>query len=143
MELRIQVEYMVVKDEKTLWEKLASAYKLTLKLNIFEIREDLWSIKLQNCGGVDNYASRIDQKVKDYNRCVGPLATDTDATDRDTAKTIAKMTEQDHIFYLLCRIPRNNKWKVFLELIMDKNATMTTTPNEIVTMFVEMEAPLK
>ena len=38
MELRIQAEYMVVNDAKTLWEKLASAYKSKLKLNIFEIR---------------------------------------------------------------------------------------------------------
>jgi hypothetical protein len=48
MEPRIQAEYMVVDDAKTLWEKLASAYKSKLKLNIFEIREDLWSIKLQD-----------------------------------------------------------------------------------------------
>jgi hypothetical protein len=65
MEPGIQAEYMVVDDLKTLWEKLASAYKSMLKLNIFEIREDLWSIKLQDCGDVDNYASQIDWKVKD------------------------------------------------------------------------------
>ena len=53
MEPRIQAEYTVVDDAKTLWEKLASAYKSKLKLNIFEIREDLWSIKLQDCGDVD------------------------------------------------------------------------------------------
>jgi len=53
MEPRIQAEYTVVDDSKTLWEKLASAYKSKLKLNIFKIREDLWSIKLQDCGDVD------------------------------------------------------------------------------------------
>jgi len=67
MEPRIQAEYTVVDNAKTLWEKLASAYKSKLKLNIFEIREDLWSLKLKDCGDVDNYASRIDRKVKDYN----------------------------------------------------------------------------
>jgi hypothetical protein len=140
MEPRIQAEYTVVDDAKTLWEKLASAYKSKLKLNIFEIREDLWSIKLQDCGDVDNYASRIDRKVKDYNLCAGPSTTDTDA---DTAKTIAKMSEQEHIFYLLRGIPRNDEWKVFLELMMDKNATMTATPDEIVTKLVEKEAAIK
>jgi len=40
MEPRIQVEYTVVHDAKTLWEMLSSAYKSKLKLNIFEIRED-------------------------------------------------------------------------------------------------------
>ena len=48
MEPRIQAEYTVVDDAKTLWEKLASAYKSNLKLNIFEITEDLWSIKLHD-----------------------------------------------------------------------------------------------
>ena len=145
MEPRIQAEYTVVDDAKTLWEKLASAYKSKLKLNIFESREDLWSIKLQDCGDVDNYASRIDRKIKDYNLCAAPTApstTDTDAN-TDTAKTIAKMGEQEHIFCLLRGIPRNDEWKVFLELIIVKNATMTTTPDEIVTKLVEKEAAIK
>jgi len=142
MELKIQAEYTVVDDAKTLWEKLASPYTSKLKLNILEIREDLWSIKLQDCGDVDNYASRIDRKVKDYNLCARPTTTDTDA-DTDSAKTIAKMSEQEHIFYLLRGIPRNDEWKVFLELMMDKNATMTTTPDEIVTKLVEKEDAIK
>jgi len=74
MEPRIQVEYTVLEDAKTLWEKLASAYKSKPKLNIFEIGEDIWGIKLEDCGDVDNYASRIDRKVKDYNICAGPTA---------------------------------------------------------------------
>ena len=60
MEPRIQAEYTVVDNAKTLSEKLASAYQSKLKFNIFEIRDDLWSIKLQDYGDVDNYASRID-----------------------------------------------------------------------------------
>jgi len=142
MEPRIESEYTVVNDAKTLWEKLASAYTSKLKLNIFEIREDLWSIKLQECGDVDNYALRIDWKVKDYNLWAGPSTTDTDA-DTDSAKRIAKMSEQEPIFYLLRGIPRNDKWKVFLELMMDKNAMLTATPDEIVTKLVEKEAAIK
>jgi hypothetical protein len=49
MEPRIPVEYTVVDDAKTLWENLASAYKSKLQLNIFEIRDELWSIKVQDC----------------------------------------------------------------------------------------------
>jgi hypothetical protein len=52
------------------------------------------------------------------------------------------MSDQEHIFYLLCGIPRNDEWKVFLELMMDKNATMTATPDEIVTKLVEKEAAI-
>jgi hypothetical protein len=137
MEPRIQAEYTVIDDAKTLWEKLASPYKSKLKLNIFEIREDLWSIKLQDCADDNNYASRIDRNIKDYNLCAGPSTTDTDV---DTAKTIAKMSEQEHIFNLLRGMPRNNGWIVYLELMIDKNATMTAAPNEIVTKLVEKEA---
>jgi hypothetical protein len=139
---RMQAEYTVFEDAKTLWEMLASAYKSRLKFNIFEIREDLWSIMLQDSGDVNNYSSWIDQKLKDYNLCVEPMTTDTDA-DRDSAMTIAKMSEQEHIFYLLSRIPRNDEWKVFLELMMDKNATMTAMPDEIVTKHIEKYAAIK
>jgi hypothetical protein len=145
MEPRIQPDYTVVDDAKTLWETLASAYKSKLNLNIFEIREDLWSIKLQDCGDVVKYASRIDRKVKDYNLCAGPTApstTDTDA-DTDTATTFAKISEEEHIFYLLCEIPRYDEGKVFLELMMDKNATISAPLNEIVTKLVEREAAIK
>jgi hypothetical protein len=65
VEPRIPAEYTVVDHAKTRWEHLASAGKSKPKLNIFEIREDLWSIKLQDCGDVNNYASRIDQNIKD------------------------------------------------------------------------------
>jgi hypothetical protein len=99
---RIQAEYTVVDDAKTVWEKVTSAYKSKLKLNIFKIREDLWSLKLQDCADVNNCASRIDRKVKDYNLCAGPTTTDTDTANTDaSAKTITKMSEQEHIFYLL------------------------------------------
>jgi hypothetical protein len=67
MEPKIQAEYAVIDDAKTLWEKRSSAYKLKLKLNIFEIREDRWGIELQDSGDVDNYASRIAQKGMDFN----------------------------------------------------------------------------
>jgi len=144
MEPRIQAQYTVVEDAKTPWDKPASAYKSKLKLNIFEIREDLWSIKLQDCRDVDNYASRIDRKIKDYNFWAGPTTADTDAADTHAnPKTIPKMSEQEAIFHLLRGIPRNHEWKVFLELMMDKNATTTATPDEIVTKLVEKEAATK
>ena len=149
MEARIQAEYTVVDSAKTLWEMLASAYKSMLKLDIFEIREDFWSIKLQDCGDVDKYASRINRKIKEYNLCTGQrvtLTAGTDAADAETdvnSKTIAKMHEQEHLFYLLCGIPTNDEWKIFLELMMDKNGRMTTTPEEIVTKLVEKQAAIR
>jgi hypothetical protein len=96
MEANIQAECTIVEETNTVYDKLASPYRSKLKLNLFDIREDLWSIKLQICGVVDNCALRIDWKVKDYHLCGGPLTTNT-APDMDTAKAIGKMSEHAHI----------------------------------------------
>jgi hypothetical protein len=74
---------------------------------------------------------------------IAPSTTDTYAADMDSAKTIAKMREQEHNFYLLRRIPRNDEWKVFLELMMDKNTTMTATCDVIVNKLIEKKAAIK
>ena len=41
IEPKMQAEYTFIDDVKTLLEKLASAFKSKLKLNILEIRKDL------------------------------------------------------------------------------------------------------
>jgi hypothetical protein len=93
--LGILAEYTVVDDAKMLVEKLASAYKSKLKLNILEIREDVWSIKLSDYRDVGNYALPINRKIKDWNLFARPIATLTtgpDVADTNTdakAKTIA------------------------------------------------------
>ena len=46
MEPRLQNEYMDVKGAKELWEKLATAYRTKLQLNIFDISEDLLNLRL-------------------------------------------------------------------------------------------------
>jgi hypothetical protein len=105
------------------------------KINVFQIRVELLWIRLQDCDDVETYALRIDQKVKDYNLCSEPLTSDV--------KTLAKMTDGERMFYLLRRIPRNDDWQLFLELMMDKHATATLTPDEIVIKLVEKEATIK
>jgi hypothetical protein len=136
MESRLQASYMDIDDAQTLWEKLAAAYKSKLKLNVFQIREELLQIKLEDCGDVETYASRIDRKVKDYNLCSEPSTA-------ANAKSVGRMMDEEHVFYLLRGIPRNDDWKFFLELMMDKNVTATLTPDEIVTKLVEKESTIK
>jgi hypothetical protein len=63
------------------------------------------------------------------------MTTDTDAD--ANAKTIAKMSEQKQIFYLLRGVPWTDEWYVFLEVMMHRYSTMTATPDEIVTKLVE------
>jgi hypothetical protein len=47
------------------------------------------------------------------------------------------------MFYHLRGIPRNDKWKVFPEVMMDKKATMTAKPDEIITKLVQTEAVIE
>jgi hypothetical protein len=53
------------------------------------------------------------------------------------------MSDQEHILYLLHGIRRNDKWKVFLKLMMNKNATITSMSDEIITKLVEKDAAIK
>jgi len=85
----------------------------------------------------------ITLQVNNYNLCAGPSTTDSDAADTNAnAKTITKMGEEEHILYHLRGIPRNDEWIVFLELKMDKNATMTAMLDEIVTTLVELDTAI-
>jgi hypothetical protein len=45
---------------------------------------------------------------------------------------MAKMSEQEHIFYILRGIPRNNEWNVFLEVMVDNNPMTPARPDEII-----------
>jgi len=40
-------------------------------------------------------------------------------------------------------IPKKDEWEVILDLVMDKKATMTATPDEIITKLVEQEAAIQ
>jgi hypothetical protein len=141
-----QAENWVIEDAKTLWQKLTSAYQSKMKLKNFEMRKDHWTIMLEDRGDVNNYPLRINQKVKDYNLSAEPTApstTHTDAKDMGSAKSVAKFSGQERIFKLLRGIPIHKEWKVFLELMMDKTATIHAIPHEIVTKLVQLEATTK
>ena len=118
MEPRLQGEYMGVKDARGLWEKLATTYRTKLQLNAFDIREDLLNFRLEGCENVDSYVPKIDEKVSAYNLCAD--STGTTATGGDDSDTISKMSKQEHVFYLLGGVPRNDDWEVFLEVLRNK-----------------------
>jgi len=50
------------------------------------------------------------------------------------------MSNEKHIFSLLCEIPRSNNWNVYLKVMMGTNATISATPDEIVTKLIELYA---
>jgi hypothetical protein len=79
------------------------------------------------------------------NLSAGQTATLTTAscTDMDTAKTIANTGKQDDIIYLICMIPNPNEFNIFLELMIDKNATTTAMLDIMFTKLVQPDAAMK
>ena len=149
MEPRLQSEYVDIRDAKELWETLASSYRKKLELNVFDIREDLYNMKLEGSGSIDSYAFAVNQKVIDYNLCAAPgakrpepgLAQEPVST--ALVDAIPKMSQQEHVFFLLCGLPRNEDWKVFIEIMRDKDGTISMKPEDVVTKLLAQEAAIK
>ena len=80
--------------------------------------------------------SKIDEKVSVYNLCADSM------TGSDDSDTIPKMSKQEHVFYLLRGVPRNDDWKVFLEVLRNK-PDLPVKPEEVVTKLVAQEAAIK
>jgi len=128
---------MEIMDARKLWEKMPTAYQEKLKFNVFQIREELLRISLEECDDVETYTLRIDLKVKHYNHCSEPSTSDA------KSRTLAKMTDEEYVLYLLRGEPRNEDSQFFLELMMNKNTMPSQTPDEIVIKLVEKHATIK
>ena len=111
-----------------------------LQLNIFDIREDLFNLRLEDCETVDSYVSKLVEKVSAYNLCAD--STGTTETGGDDSDTIPKMSKQEHVFYLLRGAPRNDDWMVFLEILRNR-PDVHAKPEEVVTRLVAQEAAIK
>ena len=103
-----------------------------LQLNISDIKEDFFGPRLEGCESVDSYLSKIDEKVSAYS--LRADATETTTTGDDDLDTIPKMSKQEHVFYLLRGVLRND-WKVLLEILRNK-PELHAKPEEVVTTLV-------
>jgi len=92
-ELPLQASYMKITDARTLWEKPMMVYKATLEFNVFQMREELLGIRLEDCDDVDTYAVRIDRKFMDYTLWSEPFTSSS-----DTTRTLRKLTKQEDVF---------------------------------------------
>jgi len=137
MEAWIIVEYTVVDIVKTLWEQPTSANGTKLEHNIFRIRGDLWSIQHHDRGDINRDMLQINQKVMEQNPWAGPSRTDTAVANTDSTKSIAMMPEQSISTISCAGSQRTAKWKVFLEIMMDKNTMMNDMPTEMVIKLIE------
>jgi hypothetical protein len=67
MERSVQQLYGVKKDAKALWDQLMEGYKLKVTLNVWVLRDEMSAVKLSNSENVQEYASKIQGYVNDFN----------------------------------------------------------------------------
>jgi len=125
MERPLQQQYGIQKDAKALWDQLKEDYKSKVKLNMWALRNKMSAVKLSDCENVQEYASKIQSYVNDFNPCA-----DTDSSSSTGSGTMPK---SEHTYYLMKGVPKNDDWRFFTQLMYDKIETLADEPEEIVT----------
>jgi hypothetical protein len=132
IERSLQQQYCVQKDAKALWEQLKEDYKSKVKLNVSALRDEMSAVRLSDCENVQEYASKIQSYVNDFNLCAD--------TDTSLSTGSGTMPRSEHIYFLLKGIPNEDDWRFFTQLMYDKIDTLANKPKEIVTKMKAHEA---
>jgi len=129
MKRSLQQQYGIQKDAKALWDQLKEDYKSKVKLNVWALRDEMSAVKLSNCENVQEYSSKIQGYVNDFNLCA--------------ESSTGTMPKSEHSYYLMQGIPKDDDWRFFTQLMYDKIDTMADKPEEIVTRMKAHEAWLQ
>jgi len=129
IERSLQQQYGVQKDPNALWDQLKENYKSKVKLNVWALRDEMSAVKLSNCENVQEYASKIQGYVNDFNLCA--------------ESSTGTMPKSEHSYYLMQGIPKDDHWRFFTQLMYDKIDTLADKPEEIVTKMKAHEARLQ
>jgi len=132
MERSLHQQYGVQKDAKALWDQLKEDYKSKVKLNVWALRDKMSAVRLSNCENVQEYASKIQSYVNDFNLCA-----DTDSSSSTGSGTMQK---SEHTYYLMKGVPKDDDWRFLTQLMYDKIDTPADKPEEIVTKMKAHEA---
>jgi len=123
MERLLQQQYGVQKDAKALWDQLNEDYKSKVKLNVWALRDEMSAVRLSDCENVQEYASKIQSYVNDFNLCAD--------TDRSSTGS-GPMPKSEHTYYLMKGVLKDDDWRFFTQLMYDKIDTLADKPEEIV-----------
>ena len=119
----MQQQYGAQKDAKALWDQLKEDYKLKVKLNVWALRDEMSAVGLSDCENVQEYASKIQSYVIDFNLC-----TNTDSSSTGSGRT----PKSEHTDYLLKGVPKDDDWRFFTKLMYYEIDTLADKPEEIV-----------
>jgi len=81
------------------------------------------AVKLRDCENVQEYASKIQGYVNDFNLCA--------------ESSTGTMPKSEHSYYLMQGIPKDDDWRFFTQLMYDKIDTLADKPEEVI---VKMKA---
>jgi hypothetical protein len=68
-ERSLQQQYGVWNDPKALWYQLKEDYKSNVNLSVWALRDDMSAVRWSDCENVQEYASKIQSYVNDFNPC--------------------------------------------------------------------------
>jgi len=131
MERSLQQQYGVQKDAKALWDQLKEDYKSKVKLNVWALRDEMSAVKLSNCENVQEYPSKVQAHVNDFNLCA------------DISTGSGTKPKSEHSYSQMQGIPKDDDWRFFTQLMYDKINTLADKPEEIVTKIKAHEARLQ
>jgi hypothetical protein len=77
------------------------------------------AVKLSNCKNLQEYTSKIQGYVNDFNLCA--------------ESSTGTMPKSEHSYHLMQGIPKDNDWRVFTQLMYDKINTLDDTVGKIFT----------
>jgi hypothetical protein len=125
----LQLQYMDIKDPGELWRRIKSDYVGELQKSQLWIRRDLYEVKLKDYGSTEAYSMRIQNLIDEY-RAGAETSTD-------------KISEREHVFFLLNGIPQSEDWDVELQLINDQMRVLGEDPKAVIKKLRNREDAIK
>jgi transposase InsO family protein len=129
LERSLQLQYMDMRDPAELWKAIRKDYIGELQKSQIWIRRDLYEVKLKDYGSVKTYALRIQELIDEYQ------AGAEDPSD--------KISERDHVFFLLNGVPQSDDWDLEIRLITAQMKVLGKDPKEVIKKLCDREDSIK
>jgi hypothetical protein len=130
LEENIQSNYMSIEHPADLWDAIKRDYVEKLQRGQYYVRNDLIAVKLEDCGSVDAYVTKIQNLLDQYK---------LGSQDNDS------LGVKEHVFYIIHSIPEGGDWDVVLRFIHDKLEAegWNKEPAKIIKLLQNREAELR
>jgi hypothetical protein len=129
LERSLQLQCMDLRNPAELWKAIKKDYIGELQKSQILIRRDLYEVKLKAYGSVKTYSLRIQELIDEYQ------AGAEDPCD--------KISERDHVFFLLNGVPQSEDWDLEIRLITAQMKVLGKDPKEVIKKLCNREDSIK